>query len=159
MNKTGAETIQPLAAEGAITTLNVVKQMSIEASIEIVWESLMEGMGPEALGGEGGPMPMKLEAWPGGRWFRDIGEGVGHLWGHVQVIKPPKLLEICGPLFMSYPGVNHLQYRLTAEGKSTWLKLTHRGFGLIEEAHVRGVSEGWGRILAGVAEIAKRKSR
>ena len=25
---------------------------------------------------------MKLEAWPGGRWFRDLGDGNGHLWGH-----------------------------------------------------------------------------
>ncbi len=32
-------------------------------------------------------MPMKLEAWPGGRWFRDLGDGNGHLWGHVQAIK------------------------------------------------------------------------
>jgi hypothetical protein len=104
-------------------------------------------------------MPMKFEAWPGGRWFRDTGNDSGHLWGHVQVIKPPKLLEICGPLFMSYPGVNHLQYRLTAEGKSTWLKLTHRGFGLFDDEQVRGVNEGWGRILEGIVKIAARKAK
>ena len=41
---------------------------------------------------------MKIEPWPGGRWYRDLGNNAGHLWGHVQVIKPPTLLEICGPL-------------------------------------------------------------
>ena len=49
-------------------------------------------------------MPMKLEAWPGGRWYRDLGDGNGHFWGHVQAIKRPTLLEISGPLFMSYRG-------------------------------------------------------
>src|SRR5438045_9679010 len=28
-----------------------------------------------------------LEPWPGGRWFRDLGEGNGHFWGALQAIK------------------------------------------------------------------------
>jgi len=157
MNKPATETIQPLAPEGAIQTLTVVKQRSIDASIEIVWESMLEEMGPAGLSANEKPMPMKLEAWPGGRWFRDLGEREGHLWGHVQVIKPPKLLEICGPLFMSYPGVNHVQYRLTAEGNSTWLKLTHRGFGLIDPDHAKGVNTGWEKVVQSIAKIAERR--
>ena len=47
--------------------------------------------------------PMVIEPWPGGRWYRDLGNNAGHLWGHVQVIKPPTLLELCGPMFMSFP--------------------------------------------------------
>ena len=50
---------------------------------------------------------MKIEAWPGGRWFRALGNNTGHLWDHVQSIKPPKLLEIHGPLFMSTPAISH----------------------------------------------------
>jgi hypothetical protein len=119
---------------------------------------VLEEMGPEAVGGDGKPMAMKLEAWPGGRWYRDLGENAGHLWGHVQVIKPPKLLEVCGPLFMSYPAANHLQYRLTAEGNTTWLKLTHRGFGLIDPDHARGVTEGWQRIMEAIAKVAARRA-
>jgi len=63
----------------------------------------------------GTPMPMKLEAWPGGRWFRDLGEGNGHYWGTVQAIKHPTLLEFSGPLFMSQPVANNVQYRLSEE--------------------------------------------
>ena len=48
-------------------------------------------------------MPIKIEAWPGGRWFRDLGDGNGHYWATVQAIKRPTLLEFSGPLFMSYP--------------------------------------------------------
>ena len=60
-------------------------------------------MGPDNETPDGKPMPMKIEPWPGGRWYRDLGDDNGHLWGHVQAIKRPTLLEITGPLFMSYP--------------------------------------------------------
>ena len=56
---------------------------------------------------------MKIEPWPGGRWYRDLGDNNGHLWGHVQAIKRPTLLEFSGPLFASYPFVSNVQYRLT----------------------------------------------
>jgi hypothetical protein len=74
----------------------------------------------------------------------------------VQVIKPPSLLEICGPMFMSYPGVNFLQYRLTEEGSKTRLKLTHKAFGQIPDDHREGVSMGWESALEAVKRIAGR---
>src|SRR5687767_15975139 len=84
--------VHPLVAEGSgIQTLNLVKDVLVEASIDIVWESVLEEMGPEGTGGDDKPMPMKVELWPGGRWYRDLGGNTGHLWGHIQVIKPPKL--------------------------------------------------------------------
>ena len=83
--------------ESAIKTLHVVKEVSIAAPIDVVFETVLEPHGPMEQ------LKMKLEAWPGGRWFRDLGNNTGHLWGHVQVIKPPKLLELVGPTMMSYP--------------------------------------------------------
>src|SRR5829696_5779968 len=77
----------------------------------------------------------EIEPWPGGRWYRDLGNNAGHLWGHVQVIKPPTLLELCGPMPMSYPATNHLQYRLTSEGGQTRLHFTHKAMGLIPPEH------------------------
>lgn len=144
-------------AKASIETLDLLKELTIEAPIEIVWESILEEMGPAGTHSDGSPMPMKLETWPGGRWYRDLGENVGHLWGHVQVIKPPKLLEICGPLFMSYPAINHVQYRLTPEGAATRLKLTHRGIGLIDPEHARGVTEGWQEVIDSIQKIAARR--
>jgi uncharacterized protein YndB with AHSA1/START domain len=142
--------------EHSLQTLNVVKEIDIDAPIDIAWEAVLAEMGPESMMGEGNPFPMKLEAFPGGRWFRDLGEGVGHLWGHVQVIKPPKLLELTGPMFMSYPAMNHLQYRLTPTGDRTSLKLTHRAVGLIEKEHREGVNEGWDYFARRIADIAAR---
>lgn len=148
--------------EESVQTLNIVKEISIAAPVEIAFEALLAELGPEALTHEGKPYPFTLEAWPGGRWFRDLGESgwhkYGHLWGHVQVIKAPTLLEIRGPFWMSYPSMNFLQYRLAAEGNGTKITLTHRAIGLFPEDLHEGVNKGWGSKLDRVAEIARRLS-
>lgn len=144
-------------SERAIRTLEVVKEEEIKAPIDIVFETLLEQIGPFNEAGPGSPLPMKLEPWPGGRWYRDLGNNTGHLWGHVQVIKPPTLLEISGPLFMSYPAVSHVQYRLTADGAITRLTLVHRAIGQISPEHMEGVGSGWSYILARVRDSAERR--
>ena len=144
-------------SEQAIHTLEITKDEEIAAPIEMVFETLLEQLGPLDETGPGSPLPMTLEAWPGGRWYRDLGDNTGHLWGHVQVIKPPALLEICGPLFMSYPAISHLQFRLTAEGGATRLKFAHRAIGQIAPDHREGVSKGWSHILTKVREGAERR--
>lgn len=157
-NQSAPAVVQPLAPEGAVQTLNIVKETSIDAPIDIVWESILEEMGPAGVHGDGSPMPMQIELWPGGRWYRDLGNNTGHFWGHIQVVKPPKLLEITGPLFMSYPAVSHVQYRLTpADGGQTQLKLTHRAIGLIDPEHAKGVNEGWQDVIDVIRRIASRR--
>lgn len=145
-------------AEQEVQTLHIVKELAIDAPVEIVWESVIEEMTTAQQGGSG-PMPMKLEAWPGGRWYRDLGDNAGHLWAHVQVIKPPRLLELCGPLFMSYPAVSHLQYKLAGEDGQTRLKLTHRAIGLIDPEHASGVQSGWNQIVNAIKNNAERRKR
>jgi uncharacterized protein YndB with AHSA1/START domain len=140
----------------AIQTLEVTKEEKIAAPIEVVFETLLEQLGPLNETRPGSPLSMKLEPWPGGRWYRDLGNNNGHFWGHVQVIKPPTLLEISGPLFMSYPAISHVEYRLTAEGGLTSLRLVHRAIGQIVPEH-QGVGEGWSHILAKVREAAERR--
>ena len=105
-------------AEQVIQTLEIVKEEEIAAPIDIVFETILEQMGPYNETPEK-PMPMVLEAWPGGRWFRDLGNNSGHFWGHVQAIKSPTLLEICGPLFMSLPAISNVQYRLSEEDRKS----------------------------------------
>ena len=147
-----------LQSEQAVETVEIQKTVDIAAPIEFAFEALLDELGPDAQMGDGTPMPLKLEAWPGGRWFRDLGNNAGHLWGHVQVIKPPKLLEICGPMMMSYPAVNHIQYRLTAEGNGTRLAFLHRGMGQITPDHRDGMPKGWGMWLDKIRQRAERKA-
>jgi uncharacterized protein YndB with AHSA1/START domain len=139
-------------------TLQINKEIRIEAPVEIAFQAMLDEFGPEAQMPGGKPFPMKIEPFPGGRWFRDLGNNTGHLWGHVQVIKPPTLLEIYGPLMMSNPAMNHLQYRLKAEGRTTQLTFLHRGMGWILPEHRDGLSEGWGHWLERIRQSAQRKS-
>ena len=124
-------------------TLSVVQEIRVHAPIDVTFTSLIEQLGPYSEMLDGTPMPMKLEAWPGGRWFRDLGNGNGHFWATVQAIKKPTLLEFAGPLMMSYPVANNLQYRLSEENGVTVIKFRHSGFGLIQADHKAGVVTGW----------------
>jgi uncharacterized protein YndB with AHSA1/START domain len=143
----------------AFETFEIQKQVVIAAPIEIAFEAMLDEIGPDAQMGDGTPMPFKFEPWPGGRWFRDLGNNAGHLWGFVQVIKPPTLLEITGPMMMSYPAVNHIQYRFTAEGSGTRLSFVHRAAGLISQQHREGMPKGWGQWLERIREHAERKAK
>jgi hypothetical protein len=145
-----------IGVETEIQTLSVSREIEIAAPIEIAFEAMLEEIGP---GGEmpgGKPFPMIVEPWPGGRWYRDLGDNAGHLWGHVQVIKPPTLLELCGPMFMSFPALNHVQYRLKAEGEGTILQFLHRSMGSIPEEVRENVGHGWDYGLKRIGEIAER---
>jgi len=141
-----------------ISSLAIHQEIAIAAPIDIAWEAVLEQLGPKCEMPDGTPFPFKLEAWPGGRLFRDLGNSTGHLWGHVQVIKPPKLLEIWGPMMMSYPAVNHLQYRLSADGASTRLQLTHRAMGIIEEQHRDGLPKGFEHWVRRVKHLAENRT-
>lgn len=148
-------------SEQSIHTFEIEKDVQIAAPVEIVFETLLEQLGPHHETAPGAPLPMKLEPWPGGRWYRDLGNNAGHYWGHVQVIKPPKLLEIWGPLFMSCPAISHLQYRLTEEGEGTRLRLIHSAIGRIPPDHREAFAEGmepWTHTLSRVREAAERRN-
>ena len=97
-------------------------------------------------------MHMILEQWPGGRWFRDRGNGIGHLWGHVQVIKPPVLLELSGPMFMSYPALNHVEIKLDQAPGGTKVTLRHRAIGFLDETHRQNIGRGWKHYLDSVVK-------
>jgi hypothetical protein len=139
-------------------TFFVRKEIDIAAPLDITFEAVLAQLGPDNQLLDGRSFPMKLEPWPGGRWYRDLGHNTGHLWGHVQVIKPPTLLEIWGPLMMSYPAVNHVQYRLQPDGAGTRLTLQHRAMGLLLPEHRDGMPAGWEHFTQRFREIAERKA-
>jgi hypothetical protein len=137
-------------------TLNVNDQVHVRASLEATFDSILAQMGRLNETRDGTPFPMVLEAWPGGRWYRDLGGNNGHLWGHVQAIKRPTLLEIYGPLFMSYPTMSNLQYRLTEVEGGTLIAFRHTAFGFMQDDHREGVTEGWRSLLSRISREAGR---
>ena len=140
-------------------SVRITEEIRVQASIEATFEALLEELGPSHQVADDRPLPMKLEARPGGRWFRDLGGDNGHLWGHVQAIKRPTLLEIWGPLFMSFAAVSNLQYRLTPVEGGTLITFVHSAVGLIPEEVRSGVSNGWSYSHERIKRAAERAAR
>ncbi len=135
--------------------LEICQEVQIKAPLEKAFRSMLRTLAEGNTMQDGKTLSLELEAWPGGRWFRNTGEGQGHLWGFVQVIKPPTLLEITGPLFMSYPAANHVQFRLTPEGEITKLTMKHRALGLVEAEHRSAMVKGWEYMINNVRKAAE----
>ena len=128
-------------------SLDITQEIHVRSSLEATFKALLEEMGPANQGQNATPMPMILEAWPGGRWFRDLGDGNGHLWGHVQAIKQPTLLEISGPLMMSFAVASNVQYRLTPKDGGTLITLRHTALGLFPDGYREALTQGFPLLL------------
>ena len=136
--------------------LDLTQTIEINTAIGDAYNALISRLTNKNAGPDNKPMPMALEQWPGGRWFRDLGNQQGHLWGFVQVIKPPTLIEIQGPMFMSYAAAGHIQFRLTQIPNGTELFLRHRVIGMIDEDHRKGVVLGWKAHAESVKALAEQ---
>jgi uncharacterized protein YndB with AHSA1/START domain len=136
-------------------TLNITQEIHVRASVAKTFAALLEQVGPLNAHPDGTPMRMTLEAWPGGRWFRDLGDNNGHFWGTVQAIKQPTLLEITGPLFMSNPVANNIQYRLKEVDGGTLITFRHSAFGIIPDDQRQGLTQGWDHLHAAVRQRAE----
>ena len=131
-------------------TLDLTQTVDLNAKLDDAFKALLQRFGKGNTGPNGESLNLELEPFAGGRWYRDRGEGIQHLWGHVQVIKAPTLLELSGPMFMSYPAINHIEVKLEEAGAGTKVTLRHRAIGMISQEHREGVSTGWGHILEGL---------
>ena len=138
-------------------SLRITQEIRVQAPIEVTFDALLEELGPSHQVAEDLKIPMKLEARPGGRWYRDLGDDNGHLWGHVQAIKRPTLLEIWGPLFLSTAATSNVQYRLSEEPGGTLITFTHTLMGPFPEDHRPRLGAGWSALNARIRAAAERQ--
>jgi uncharacterized protein YndB with AHSA1/START domain len=124
-------------------TFTINQEIHVKAPMDVTFAALLEQLGPGNQMPDGKSLNMKIEAWPGGRWYRDLGDGNGHFWANVQAIKRPTLLEFAGPLFASYPLVSNVQYRLSEVEGGTLISFRHSGLGFVPEGQKAGMNEGW----------------
>jgi uncharacterized protein YndB with AHSA1/START domain len=125
-------------------SLAINQVIKVNAPLDVTFQALLEEL--QDMPAQNGPMPMKLEPWPGGRWYRDLGNGNGHFWAVVQAIKRPTLLEFSGPLMLSFPVIHNVQYRLAEENGVTVISFHHFAFGSISDEHKEGMRQGWTKI-------------
>ena len=128
------------------STFTITEEIFVRASIDATFDSLITQMGRQNETPEGKPLPMMIETKPGGRWYRDLGGDNGHLWGFVQSIRRPALLEIWGPLFMSTAAANNLIYRLTEVDGGTMISFKHTLLGPVPDEFRQHMAPGWSAI-------------
>jgi hypothetical protein len=136
-------------------SLNLSQEIQVHASIEATFDALLEQMGPGNETPDGQSLSMVIEPRPGGRWFRDLGDDNGHFWGHVQAIKRPTLLEITGPLFLSYPVISNLQYRLKEIDGGTLIAFKHSALGFLPDDFRTRMGHGWTALLERIRKGAE----
>jgi hypothetical protein len=136
-------------------TFTITEQIAVRASLDQTFASLVAQIGRLNETPDGKPLPMVLEARPGGRWYRDLGGDNGHLWGFVQSIKRPVLLEMWGPLFMSTAATSNLLYRLSETEEGTLISFTHTLVGPFPEGHRPQLVAGWTAMHARVRKAAE----
>jgi len=138
------------------TILDFSQEIRITAPLADVFDGMVYRLTDGHRGGpDAPPLPLELERRPGGRWFRNLGDGTGHLWGFVQSYRPPTLLEIFGPMFMSYPVSGHMIIRFEAAGDGTRLSFRYSAFGLLRDDHRTGIQTRFASLLADVKEGAE----
>jgi len=140
-------------------TYSLTQEFHVRAAPAATFDALLEQMGPANETPDGTAISMTLEAWPGGRWFRDLGGDNGHFWGHVQAIKRPVLLEITGPLFMSHAVISNLQYRLKEVEGGTLISFHHFALGFIPNDYREGMGSGWTALFERVKRRAEQTAR
>lgn len=137
----------------------ITEDTHVEASLETTFASLITQLGRQNETPDGKPLPMILEAKPGGRWYRDLGGDNGHLWGLVQSIKRPVLLEIWGPLFISTGATSNLIYRLSEVDGGTQISFKHSLVGPVpddlRQPSGRALAPGWTAIHTRVKRAAE----
>lgn len=127
--------------ENLTFTLN--QEIHVQAPLDVTFAALLEQLGPGNETPEGKSLSLKIEAWPGGRWYRDMGDDNGHFWATVQAIKRPTLLEFVGPMFASFPLLNNVQYRLKEVEGGTLIVFRHTALGLLTDDHKAEMPKGW----------------
>lgn len=128
-------------------TLDLTQKVKINAALGDVFRKMLHNLGEGNTDPGGNNLNLILEQWAGGRWFRDRGNGITHLWGHVQVIKPPTLLELRGPMFMSFPVLNHIELKLDEVANGVEVTLRHRALGILPPEVKDGLQHGWEYVL------------
>jgi hypothetical protein len=140
-------------------TFTITEDITVHASIDQTFASLIAQMGRLNELPDGTPMPMVIEPHPGGRWYRELGSDNGHLWGFVQSIKRPALLEIWGPLFMSNAATSNVMYRLSETPEGTLIKFTHTLAGPFPDDHRPRIATGWTALHARVRKAAEAAAK
>jgi len=123
-------------------------EVTIDAPPSAVQRAVVEGFGEWMVSPQTGQtMALRIEPFVGGRVFRDLGEGHGHLWAHISVLKPG-LIEMVGPFASVEPCYNLIRFRFAEAGTDqTRLTFSHQASGAVPAEMLEGAPLGWQQVI------------
>ena len=130
--------------EQEIQTISIQREIAIAAPIEIAFEAMLEEMGPGGEMPDGKPFPMVIEPWPGGRWYRDLGNNPATSGGTSRSSSRRRCSSCAGRCSCPSPPSTTCSTGFTADGEGTRLEFTHRAMGPIPERGPGGRGTGMG---------------
>ena len=127
---------------------NCQLEVAIEAPPAKVQKAVVEGFGEWMVSPQDGKtMSLRIEPFVGGRVFRDLGQGNGHLWAHISVLKPG-LIEMVGPFANTEPCYNLIRFRFADAGEGrTKLTFSHQASGSVTNEMLEGAPLGWQQVI------------
>jgi uncharacterized protein YndB with AHSA1/START domain len=87
-----------------------------------------------------------IEPEVGGRWMQ-VWDSGGALFGNFTVFDPPSLLCVTGPLAMTRPAFNWLEFIFEPTATGTKLTLRHQAIGEFDADTASIYENGWGELI------------
>ena len=146
------------AERQSVESFEICKEIEISAPIEIAFEATLEQLDPKGQCPAASHSRCTWSRGPAGlvpRPRRRFRPPLGPC-ASLQAAHAPGDLRAAHD---AYPAVNHLQYRLQADGGVTRLAFLHRGMGLILPEHRDGLPKGWQHWLERIRELAEGKNK
>ena len=142
------------------TGFQFIRQLPIQAPPKKVWASLVN----VGKWFQFNPDPSKasrqtLQATAGGRWLSKTWEGNTIFLATVTYVEPGKLLRLVGQFGMTHLPVTSVvifELQPKAGGKSTLLRLGHRGFGFVDADLKNRCANTWKHLLPQLKELAEK---
>ena len=139
--------------ERNISTIDILLEIPIKASIHQVWECLTREVRiwwRKDFYTSARTKNFLIEPVVGGMMYEDYGNNEGLLWANVIVVDSPNVIEFKGHLSPQFggPAISFLRLSLREEKASTVLTLTDTVLGAISENTKNELTSGW-KLLYG----------
>jgi uncharacterized protein YndB with AHSA1/START domain len=89
-----------------------------------------------------------IEPFVGGRWMQEWDNG-GALFGNFTVWDPPRLLMVVGPLAMTRPAHNLLEFHFEPTDGGTQVLIRHEAYGVFDDDTEEMYANGWRDLIGG----------
>ena len=108
-------------------------ERTINAPIEDVFDVLLDETGPSFESPDGHALSLKLEPFPGGRWYRDLGDGNGHSHVRAAMLGPDITVPVRNGSLLLGTWQQIILVEFDTKSRNRKIHLTAMGEGALKE--------------------------